>query len=210
MKIISFLNENSGALTVIVTAIYVIATIFIWKANSNSAKVSKAQLDEMRRQFSEEHRPQIEVEFIYEKRAFFGLRFINHGRYTAQNVQIQLAPEFINSILEEKFAQLLQRQNGKKCIIGAGQYYDLFFGSNKYRENPNKIAASGIIRYTCDGIEYTSDFGIDLENYAIIYSVNSEQEDIKKEMSKQTAELKKISQAIQQLQLPLEEESIDA
>lgn len=56
MCIIEFLNDYNGALMVIITAIYVIATIVICIANYNSAKATKEQLDESKRQFAETQR----------------------------------------------------------------------------------------------------------------------------------------------------------
>lgn len=44
-------------LMVAITAVYVVATIFICWANLKSAKASKEQLEEMRRQYSEENIP---------------------------------------------------------------------------------------------------------------------------------------------------------
>lgn len=192
-----------------ITLIYVVATICICWANIKSANISRAQLEEMRRQYFESNRPQVEAEFLYEKRMFYGIRFINHGNHTAQHVQIQLNPSFIDSIIETNFSELLRKQNEKECIIGAGQHYDLFFGTNMYRENPNKIAATGIIQYQYNGIKYSEEFHIDLENYATIFSVNSEQEDLQKNMNKHIHELKGIKQAIQQLQSSLKEENLD-
>lgn len=64
----------------------------------------------MKRQFSEENRPNIEVEFLYIKRSFYGLRFINHGKCTAQQVKICLDTDFINSITETSFSDLLKNQ----------------------------------------------------------------------------------------------------
>mgnify|MGYP000845771009 CR=1 FL=1 len=144
----------------------------------------------MRRQFNEENRPNIEVEFLYVKRAFYGLRFINHGKCTAQQVEICLDSAFINSIAEKSFSDLLKKQRDKLCVIGVGQHYDLFFGSNKYRENHLKVPAKGLIRYKANGNSYESEFYIDLENYATIYSINSEQEDLIKKLKEQTSELK--------------------
>ena len=54
-----FLNKYSGALTFIVTTVYVIATIKILKANNESAKATREQVVESRRQFSENQRLQI-------------------------------------------------------------------------------------------------------------------------------------------------------
>lgn len=157
-QLITYLNDNSGAMTFLITVIYVVATIFICWANIKSAKASKIQLEEMRRQYAEENRPNVEVEFLYEKRVFYGLRFINHGKCTAQHVQIKLDAAFIDSITERDFFDLLNKHNGKECIIGVDQHYDLFFGTNKYRNNSNKVAATGTICYQGNGNIYQSDF----------------------------------------------------
>lgn len=71
--ILHFLNENQGALMVIITAIYVIATIRICRANKQSAEASKEQakaakdqtesmkdqLEEMEREYKETQRLQM-------------------------------------------------------------------------------------------------------------------------------------------------------
>ena len=72
-NIINFLNDNNGALMVIITAVYVVATIQICRANIKSAKASnaqvaaakeqtdavKAQLDESKREYEETKRLQM-------------------------------------------------------------------------------------------------------------------------------------------------------
>lgn len=208
-QLITYLNDNSGAMTFLITVLYVVATILICWANIKSANASKIQLEEMRKQYAEENRPNVEVELLYEKRLFYGLRFINHGKCTAQHVQIKLDTTFIDSITESSFADSLNKQNGKECIIGVGQHYDLFFGTNKYRKNPNKVAATGTIYYQGSGNTYQSDFLIDLENYATIFSVNSEQEDLFERIEMQTYELKGIKQAIQSIEVYFEEKGIN-
>lgn len=52
-SIVTFLNDNEGALMVIITFVYVIATCFICWANLRSAKASKDQLAEMKREHEE-------------------------------------------------------------------------------------------------------------------------------------------------------------
>lgn len=72
-NIINFLNTNNGALMVIITAVYVLATILICRSNIKSAKATseqviaakeqiaatKTQLDESKRQYEETKRLQI-------------------------------------------------------------------------------------------------------------------------------------------------------
>ena len=74
--------------------------------------------------------------------------------------------------------EILQKQEGKSCIIGAHQSYDLYFGTNEYLKNDRKIAANGEITYSAGGKEYEESFSIDLENYMTLFSVNSEHEDL--------------------------------
>lgn len=51
--IIDFLNQNNGALMVLITVAYVIATCFIVRENRISANAAKQQLEEMKLQYKE-------------------------------------------------------------------------------------------------------------------------------------------------------------
>lgn len=184
-------------LMVIITGVYVIATIFICVANIKSASASKAQLEEMKRQYKEESRARIEVEFIYVKRSFLALRFVNHGRSAAYDVSITLDDTFLDSINEPTFSALVRKQKDKKCIIGMDQHYDLFFGSNRYLHNEAKVPATGIVRYISDGVIYKSRFSIDLESYMTFFSVTSEQEDLVKAVKDETTVLKKLNNIVE-------------
>ena len=75
---------------VIITGIYVIATIFICLANIKAANASKEQLREMQKQFAETNRPVVELEFHYSRRSWYIARFIYRGNLTAHHVNINL------------------------------------------------------------------------------------------------------------------------
>lgn len=150
----------------------------------------------MQKQYADENRPRIEVEFLYERRAFYGLRFINHGKETAQNVEIQLSDEFIDSLGNTNFSELLKKQKGKKCVIGVDQHYDLFFANENYLQILDKIPASGTILYEDSSTKYQSDFNIDTENYATIFSFESDEEKLLKAMKEQTTQLKSMKESI--------------
>lgn len=79
---------------VVLTAIYVLATILICYYNYGATKASRDQAAEMRRQYEEDNRPYITVELIYERKVFYGLRFSNHGKRLANHVRIQLDQTF--------------------------------------------------------------------------------------------------------------------
>lgn len=195
-KFFELLNANSGGLTFLITVVYVVATIAICIANIQSANASKKQLEEMQKQYAEENRPHIEVEFLFERRSFYGLRFINHGKSTAQNVEIQLSDAFIDSLGSTNFAELLKKQKGKKCVIGVDQHYDLFFANHTYIHLPNKVPATGTVYYEDNGVNYQSEFDIDTEHYATIFFFESDEEKFLKEMKNQTAELKRMKESI--------------
>lgn len=190
---LQWLNVNSGILNFITVFASLITCIFSFC----SVKAAWAQVREMRRQYQEDNRPNIEVEFLYERRAFYGLRFINHGKCTAQNVKIVLDATFINSLPEPVFSNYCEKLNQKTCVIGVGQHYDLYIGSNnKYKNHPNKKPAKGRVTYQANGETYESVFDIDMENYAVIFSVDTEQEKLLSIIKEQNNILTKLYEEI--------------
>lgn len=181
---------------VIITGVYVIATIFICWANIKAANASKEQLREMQKQFAETNRPIIELEFHYIRRTWYIARFINRGNLTAQHVRINLDRGFIDSIPEESIKQELERIKGKACIIGAGQHYDLYIGSSRLRGNPNMKPLTGTIEYKAHGETYQSDLFVDLPQYMTFFSSTTDEEDLFKTMKKIGDELKEIKQIL--------------
>ena len=180
VAILDFLDKHNGALMVIITLVYVVATVLIWFANNKSAQVAKDQLEESKRQYIESNRPIVEAEFIYERRVWYIIRFSNHGRRTAQRVRIDLDQEFIDCLSESKFASILEGQKNKECIIGVDQHYDL----------------TGRISYQCDEQTYTSEIYIDLNNYMTFFSTNTVHDDLSKAIKDNTAALKGIRASI--------------
>ena len=181
---------------VIITGIYVVATIFICWANIKTAKASKEQLKEMQRQFAEANRAEIEVEFHYLRRTWYVVRFVNRGEKTAQHVKISVAQSFIDSLPEESFQKELERLKGRQCIIGSGQYYDLFVGSNKLRSNPQMQPFTGTVEYKSQGTSYQSDLFVDLEHYMTFFSSTTDEEDLLRSVKRISEELKGIKQAL--------------
>ena len=181
---------------VIITGVYVIATIFICWANIKAANASKEQLREMQREFAETNKPNIELEFHYSRRTWYIARFVNRGSLSAQHVKINLDQEFIDSLPEESMKKELERIKGKECIIGAGQHYDLYIGSNQLRGNPNMKPLTGTIEYKAQGETYHSDLYVDLENYMTFFSSTTDEENLLKSMKKIGDELKGIQQIL--------------
>lgn len=187
---------NADWAMVFITIIYVVATIVICWANIKSANASKAQLEEMMRQYADANRPEIEVELHYLQRTWYIARFVNHGSKTAQHVKICLEQEFIDSLPEEPFRKALKQIQGKECIIGAGQHYDLFIGSNGLRGNPSMKPMAGYMEYESQGNKYKSDFCVDLEHYMTFFSSTTDEEKMLKSLKTIGTELKGIKEAL--------------
>lgn len=184
-------------LMVIITAVYVVATIFICRANIKSAKATREQLAEAKRQYEEEHRPYISYQFIFERRTWYGMRFTNHGRRVANHVQIKLAQEFINSVSKGKFNNELSELQSKEFTLGIGQSYDIFFGAREFRDNPNKKPISGEILYQDEKNTYHETFLINFEKYGDIFSVNSAADDLHEDMKNLSKELQHIRRILE-------------
>ena len=193
-------------LMVIITLVYVIATIFICWANIKSAEASKEELAEMKRQYAEENRPHIEVEFCYERRTWYIVRFINHGKLTAQHVKILLDEGFISSLPEQAIKDTLLKQREKECIIGVGQHYDLYIASNELRGNPNMKPVMGKILYQDESSKYESEIYIDLENYATFFYSTSD-DPMVKELKNIKKEIEGLKRAIVALDVSKKEDT---
>ena len=191
-------------LMVAITAVYVVATIFICRANIRSADATREQVAEAKRQYEEEHRAYISYEFIYERRAFYGMRFTNHGRRVATTVQILLKQEFIDSLSpNSSFRSSLSTLKEKEFTLGIGQSYDIYFGASEFRENPNKRPIEGTIVYSDTQQSYSEEFYIDFEKYATIFSVDSDADALIDVLKKQNKELTAIKSELQQIRSKL-------
>lgn len=186
-----------------ITVVYVIATIFICSANIRSAKATREQVAEVKRQYEEEHRPYISYQFIVERRTWYGMRFTNYGRRVANHVQIQFNQDFLNSINKSHFFDGLNKLREKEFTIGIGQSYDIYFGTDEFRKNPDIKPIIGEILYQDTVTTYHESFEIDFEKYATIFSVNSPSDDLHEDMKKQTGELTRIAKGIEKLQPPI-------
>ena len=137
-----WLNTNSGILTLLTA----IATFITCWCSFISAKATRAQVEEMRRQYKEENRPFIGTELTYVRRTFYGIKFINHGKQPAYHVKIQFDRSFIDSLPEKVYQTLLLEQEGRECIIGINQNYTIFVGTNKMRNYSTLQSASRLGR----------------------------------------------------------------
>lgn len=148
-------------ISVLVAIINIVFTSCFWKA----------ELKEANKRFKETHRPRIEVQFIFERKLYLGLRFKNNGTYLAEEVSVKFDQNFKESLSEVYKRNLIKEENNK-CRIGQGDYYDIFFA--KINEKSKINTAKGKIFYKNQNEVYQTDFSINIANYMTIYSVDTE------------------------------------
>jgi len=87
--------DMSGWTMVGITVVYVIATIAICVFNFWSAKETKKQTSELKRQFDEINRPNIDVTHEIVRGGLLCLKIENTGKKLAQNVKLEIDDDFI-------------------------------------------------------------------------------------------------------------------
>lgn len=161
-------------LMVIITFIYVVATIFICVFNWKSAKAAREQLAESQRQFNESNRPYISCRYILVNRAFCGIRFHNYGNKPAKNVKFKINQEFLDGLPDgsNHFKERFSKLNTAEYFFGIDQYYDFFFSEiEDFTQNRNNFEVE--INYSCDDKEYSEKFTIKFESELPIYSADN-------------------------------------
>lgn len=210
IQIINFLDTHSGSLTFLVTAVYVVATIFICWANIKSERAMNEQIKESQRQFDEENRAYITYEFIFERWTLYGIRFTNHGKHVAQHIHIQFTEAFTESLSKTEYAEALSKLSQKECLLGVGQSIDVYFGGSEFKENRKKLPIEGKITYSDRHTQYEESFFIDFNNYSPVFTVDSSAEDIRREIEKQTQAIAEIRDELCMLRGITEEEKENA
>jgi len=217
-ELIECLNDNQGAIMVIITFVYVIATIAICIANIRSAKASKDQLEESKRQFlesqkqakaeleeskkqfeeskrqfAETNRPIVTCQYILESKTFCGIRILNYGNRPASKVTFKINDEFLNVLPEEY--KIFAKLNEAEYHIGINQHYDFFF-SDIERFKSNKAVLIINIQYEDDSQRYSNTITIDFTKQLPEFTVDDYKQTSLKEIQK---ELKRISNGIAML-----------
>ena len=94
-------------LMVIITLVYVVATVFICIANIKSAKAAREQTEEMKKQFSLINRPSVSAEIVYLKRTFWMLRFNNNGNQVSYNTKIIIEDHWMSLKIKYVLLELI-------------------------------------------------------------------------------------------------------
>ena len=121
-----------------ITAVYVIATIFICWANINSAKATREQVAESKRQFDEANRAFVVVSFEIIRSGLATLCVQNCGNRIAQNVNVHVSPEFLENMVDESNKKHLKKMSESTFSIGINQRWYICIGSHLQLEQMSK------------------------------------------------------------------------
>lgn len=88
---------------------------------------NKEQLDELKRQWEEEHRPRINISIIVYRKAFF-IKIKNIGKGNATDIKITFNKEFIDNLLKEEYKQMYCAVEERAFVTEEGEAKYLFVG----------------------------------------------------------------------------------
>lgn len=179
-------------LMVIITFVYVVATIFICVANFKSAKASNEQLAESKRQFDEQNRPYMSCQYVLENRAICGIKFYNCGNMPASDVTFKINEDFLQIVSFDGFKEL----NNAKYLFGVGQDYVFYFSTiNQFNEH-SKCPFEVVIKYSYNGCNYSDKVVIHFEKMLPVESVKPFEEEIIDALKEQSQNIDKNTKAI--------------
>lgn len=174
-------------LMVIITLVYVIATIFICVYNVKSVKAAKEQIDvtktqikTMVEQYNSVNRPLVSIRFDIIRSGLLCFIIENNGPLLAENVQIKINKEFIENIKNNDEKSLLERLNTAVFYLASKQKETVFFGGILDFDNISQKVAKVNISYNT----YNEYAEIDINQYRFSMIYSSPLEDISQNLKK--------------------------
>ena len=175
-------------LMVIITAIYVVATIIICIYNGKSAAAAKEQtaiaqkqMKEMVDQYNAANRPVMTVRFEIIRSGLLCFVFENVGPLPAEDVKISINQEFIENISDDKDNRSLRELNNASLFIASKQKLTILLGG---QIEFKKIAAVPAVITVSYNSKYQETTTIDLNQYAFMLVYTSSEEDISQHVKK--------------------------
>lgn len=169
-------------LMVIITAVYVAATIVICVFNGKSAKAAKEQtetarqqIDEMIRQYNESNRPIVIVRFEIIRSGLLCFVLENIGPVVAEDIKIRINDEFIDNLEKEDKQIRLRETTEATLFLSSHQKLYILLGGQSQFSKIASVPAKFDISYNGKYNEHTE---IDLWQYRFMLTYSSELEDI--------------------------------
>lgn len=173
-------------LMVIITAVYVIATIVICIYNikmvtaaQEQTETAKRQIAEMIRQYDESHRPIVIISYVTIRTCLHCFKIENIGPVAATNIKIRINDEFLDNL--EKYSDIKHLRGITEATLMLSSQQNLYIalcGPGNFMEIAS-VPAIFDISYNDKYKEHTE---IDLSQYKSILLYNSELGDISEDI----------------------------
>lgn len=200
----------TDVLMVIITAVYVIATIKICKANTEDVETARELIKEQQKQFDESNRAIVNVIFETQNANMAVLNIHNSGNRVAKNVRIKFDEEFINNIPDEYYKVHLKLLVKSSFSIGIGQSWYCTLGSFSNVEEISKEKITGKILYADDfNDDHNESFEIDLTQYFWATMSKPKIDEVYKAVTEQSVATKRIEKSISSIAKRLNGETGD-
>lgn len=203
-QVIILLDEHSGSLTVLITAVYVLATILICFANIKAANASQRQVAEMQQQFRETNRPYITCEYILKSRLFCGIKICNHGNMVAKDLTFSICQDFLDALQSDHYVDFRKLNESQYRLVGIGQESDFFFSDVDHKP---KVPFELIVHYRSETGFFSETFCFDLSKQIPVNSVEMNEEKFLKISKAQQKSLDEIARSLQIIALNCDKES---
>lgn len=146
-------------LMVIVTAVYVVATIFICLANIKSAKATREQVAEAKREFEESNRAFVTVSFEVIQSGLAVLHIHNCGKRIASNVKVQIPERFLVNIVDKQDKEQVEKLCSSTFTLGIDQSWYICIGTHLDLKQMSKELLSIHVTYSDTKANYDEDNG---------------------------------------------------
>lgn len=174
-------------LMVIITAIYVVATIFICIFNGKSAKaaneqsdIARKQMQQMIEQYNSVNRPIVSIRFDIVRSGLLCFIIENEGPLPAKNTRVKINSEFIANIKDEVERNRLSELCNANFYLASHQKITVLLGGQIIFNEIAKEKAKIDILY--DG--YDEHTEIDINQYRFLIVYDSSIEDISQHLKK--------------------------
>lgn len=194
---------------VLLTFVYVIATIVICFFNYKSAKATKEQTEESKRQFSETNRAIITLTMQDIRNGLIALNISNIGNKVAKNVKLDINQEFIESLNDKDAKQLLVKLSESSFDVGVGKEWNTFLGTHLTLKSLSTTKMMINVEYEDDTDKYKELRIIDLGQYFWALLNDSTMIDIRNCLQEQSNAIVSIDKNLRKISSHIEKKEVD-
>ena len=201
---IECINNNQGFMMVVLTAVYVIATIAICLFNYKSAQATREQVAESARQFEEINRAFVTVYADFIRNGLFVLCVSNSGNKPAKDINVNIGEEYFKNIKQE-FLPNVEKFVKSNFMLGLEQKFYLTLGGLLDYEKLSNESMFLELTYQDDKRKYSEKIEIRLKEIAWSLNYTSPITDIQHDIKKQRENVEKLADNLEKIRRKIED-----